>query len=131
VFHTLQSKCTSDDLDEVEKYIEDLVEYYDKTICEQYPKTSSHCVLPILSKLSDNRPPPPTPLAIDCLGNIKREVRIGCYITASRKWNVTKRSPIRNKCCAAWDDIDCLDQIAQVRCPSSEVTATEDYFNQV
>ncbi len=126
-------KCHPEELEEMDLYLESLVEYYESASCERYPKESSNCKieLPIVSKSQHDRPPLPPPLAIDCLGNIKKEVREGCYLNAVTKWNITRRSPIKNVCCATWDNIDCLDQIAKVRCPSAEVSDTEDYFKQV
>ncbi len=128
----MKAKCSSKNFNEVMKYVDDLVNYYNSTTCQQYPKVTAHCILPTISKLSESPPPTFPPLANDCLnGKINKDVRFVCYALAKRKWNVTRRAPVRNHCCAAWDQIDCLDAIAKVDCPPVELTPTEDFFKQV
>ncbi|CAG2120667.1 unnamed protein product, partial [Medioppia subpectinata] len=76
-------------------------------------------------------PPLPDPLAIDCLGHIKRDVRLECAQIAQLRWNVTPHdTPLKNICCSVWDDLDCLREIAWVRCMPVELAHTELYFNE-
>ncbi len=128
----MKAKCSSKNFNEAMKYVDDLVNYYNSTTCQQYPKATAHCILPTISKLSESPLPPFPPLANDCLnGKINKDVRFVCYKMAMRKWNITKRAPVRNRCCAAWDNIDCLDAIVKVDCHSDELTMTEAFFETV
>ena len=116
----------------MDNYFDDLIDFYNEKTCRPFQRGDTHCVVPIISVMTHERPPPPSPLAVDCLANIRPEVRLQCLKTAYHKWNITKRShPLKNLCCATWDDIDCLDQVVKIRCPADEVTATEAYFKQV
>jgi hypothetical protein len=128
-----KSDCKQEQLEDVRDYFDDLTDFYNEKTCHPFNRGNTHCVIPILTEVTNERPPPPPPLAIDCLANIRPEVRLQCWKTAMIKWNVTHRhkTPVRNVCCAAWDDIDCLDQVVQIRCPQQEITVTEQFFQQI
>ncbi|CAG2109103.1 unnamed protein product [Medioppia subpectinata] len=148
-----RSECSAQDLEDVNYYFSALIDFYDTKTCKQYPRGATHCLLPTLVSLAEqkqqldedlnNSPvdpklvlppqPLPDPLALDCFGTLNPIVRVGCRQVAAIKWNITRHSrpPVRNICCATWDDIDCLDDIVKIKCPRNEVTAIENYFNKL
>jgi len=134
----VQAKCTDEEITQVKKYADDVVDYLNETTCTQYPKGTAQCTLEMLlftEELIDDRPPLPKPTVVDCFDQFSRNVKRTCAIEAGIKWNISRkahvRPPIRNVCCATWDDIDCLDEVVRIRCPSIEVTDTEAFFKQI
>ncbi|XP_054153301.1 uncharacterized protein LOC128952004 [Oppia nitens] len=99
------------------------------------PKMDTGLGMELEIEMDDNLPaqPMPDPLALDCFGSLNLVVRVGCRQVAWYNWNITQHSrpPVRNVCCATWDDIDCLDQVARVRCPKHERVLLDNYFAQL
>ncbi|CAG2166492.1 unnamed protein product [Oppiella nova] len=147
------SNCEAEELADVNNYFSQLIDFYNRKTCKDFPRGGTHCILPTLLTLDEQRlqlekeldsknavneikippQPLPDPLALDCLGTLNPIVRVGCRQVAFIKWNIThhKRPPVRNICCATWDDIDCLDDIAKLKCPQQERVSIESYFSQL
>lgn len=75
-------------------------------------------------------PPKPKDDVKQCLNNISQDINT-CMIIAVKRWHITSKSSARNKCCAAWNIIDCTDDSVRSNCSESEISDTEVYFDQV
>ncbi|XP_054153488.1 uncharacterized protein LOC128952167 [Oppia nitens] len=131
------SKCLDREKQELRKHFLDARDYYENGTCRDYPFESPFCLVPQLRQIyvnvnmsDEDSLPLPDPLTIDCLYGLKRNVRQGCVDTAELKWNMTSSNytPVQRLCCSTWDNIDCLDTIANVRCLPQEINTTSAYL---
>ncbi|CAG2177639.1 unnamed protein product [Oppiella nova] len=116
------SDCSEQEKQDLSEWFANVEGFFANETCRSHTRHSPQCLNIMMSKLDiPELPTPslPTPLAIDCLGNIKRDVRLECANVSEYKWNVT-----------VWDDLDCLREIAWVRCMPIELAVTEEYFRK-
>ncbi|XP_054153541.1 uncharacterized protein LOC128952214 [Oppia nitens] len=130
--------CNYEELNDLNQWIQNMENYIENHTCVDYPRGSAVCVIQMLrydmaNSTPSTQPPLPDPLTIDCLTDeMTRDARDTCARVARQQWNVTQNTTsIRQLCCATWADIDCLDQIAKVRCNQSETNDVERYFKQI
>ncbi|CAG2113947.1 unnamed protein product, partial [Medioppia subpectinata] len=130
------TKCSERGQLDLARYFLELKADLGLNTCANYSESEAYCMVPVLRGVEPDiavQPPLPEPLAIDCLLNINKDIRAECAQVAEMTWHISNVSIATPKqiCCAAWQDIDCLDEIATIRCNNIELVPTEEYFKLV
>lgn len=78
----------------------------------------------------------PMPIEMtSCLNRIPDYLLQSCSIDSARRWDLsydsTPQYAIKKYCCATWDTIDCVMDLARVECVDYQYLVIENYFYDI